>query len=252
MQTNDRFSRIISDSQYKPEYIGLKWPQEQRLPDPHVEIEYHEFLLRLVAADYGMIGMSFSQLYLDWGKGPLMANPRFYYKSVGDHLLMGIPLEFPVDVFIRQYASFVPAGVCVSASEANVHPRIAWMKGEYKISADTIYVQKKYTGAGGWDGLDNHWNVHYYFFPHYALAAAERYQSRRYESDLMGKGNYFPAQWGDGVFKVRFFRLGCSHPNSREVYGKEARDLGFNPFDNFDHCYWCPDCGYKRMVNSSG
>jgi hypothetical protein len=53
--------------------------------------------------------------------------------------------------------------------------------------------------------------------------------------------------------RLRFFRVGCSHGNLKEVGHKFAQEeLGIRTWGMFCHAYHCPDCGYHRAVDSSG
>jgi hypothetical protein len=87
-------------------------------------------------------------------------------------------------------------------------------------------------GSDGW--LRGMYRWHYYFFHRYALAVAERFGKQPDDSRV-----WLPHQ-GHG-YDVRFYRLGCLHPNlkSEWVAMHDRRDI-------------CPDCGFSAAYDTSG
>ena len=110
------------------------------------------------------------------------------------------------------------------------------------------------------DGTRVH-DVHYYFYPHYAVAIV---------SDYMHYGKYKESQWpeskGDFLpdyfkdeeltehtygYARRYFRIGCEH-NWKELSQKEARAEGVSHYGNCWHVNKCGDCGMVWSYDSSG
>ena len=88
------------------------------------------------------------------------------------------------------------------------------------------------------------WMTHYFIFNDYVLAALEKYHTYH----RLNKEPYRPAteeylvhKDDYGFYVMRYYRIGCSHPNLQHK----------NPV-MFTHIYDCPDCGYHTEHDSSG
>jgi hypothetical protein len=97
---------------------------------------------------------------------------------------------------------------------------------------------------GGWAPLpdqsqdrENWYEWQYFFFHRQALAIAKRQtQTPTGNVCFLAPVNYQPG------YELRFYRLGCLHPNMKRLQGRHMHD---NPIE-------CPDCGFKATYDSSG
>jgi len=77
---------------------------------------------------------------------------------------------------------------------------------------------------------------HYYFFHRYALAVAERYTCQS-----KALGDFLSDGYKDSGYDVKFYRLGCQHPNLKSEWPRmHERQDG------------CLDCGFTAMYDTSG
>ena len=114
------------------------------------------------------------------------------------------------------------------------------------------------------------YNVQYFWFPHYGLAAATKFTMAT--EAVFGNDHVFTGKFRNKRFPpenlvipcdvsgnvvtpenlstnsqgyvhlMRFFKIGCEHKNLFEVGGTAM----------FDHLYRCPDCGLEYRTDSSG
>lgn len=68
-----------------------------------------------------------------------------------------------------------------------------------------------------------------------------RYGTNPQPSFNTGKGEFLHEPSGEYGYAMRYFKMGCSHPNMKE-----------NSTAMFYHIYTCPDCGLSYGVDSSG
>lgn len=80
------------------------------------------------------------------------------------------------------------------------------------------------------------WNC--YFFHRYALAVAHRYMNTTRSTAI---GDFLASDKSGNGYDVKFYRLGCQHPNMK-------RDSP-RMHDQHEHC---PDCGFDATYDSSG
>lgn len=82
------------------------------------------------------------------------------------------------------------------------------------------------------------WSLHHYFYPENALTVATRYAHH----DPTLQGLWLPDRNSkSNGYYLRFFRLGCTHPNrtSEWVQMHDRRDK-------------CPDCDFTAQYDTSG
>jgi len=111
--------------------------------------------------------------------------------------------------------------------------------------AGTNFRQVHLPGEGGIK------SVHFFLFPAHCIAAADifEYNWSRNRSDQGLK----VSRWKESYYRLRFFRIGCSHGNMKEVSHEFAqKELGIRTWGMHCHVSYCPDCGYHRAVDSSG
>jgi len=111
-------------------------------------------------------------------------------------------------------------------------------------------------------GVFGGYQIHYYFYPHYALAIADRYMIyREYDSPKFpaGKGDFLPKKLNK-VDKLtentygyarRYFRIGCEH-KWKELGQKECREKGIAHWGICWHVEECQKCGMRWSYDSSG
>lgn len=112
------------------------------------------------------------------------------------------------------------------------------------------------------DGTQVH-DIHYYFYPHCALAITSnymRYGEYKESQSAKSKGDFIPAYViKDGVlteehsyvYARRYFRIGCEH-NWKELSMAESKTEGVLHFGNCWHVNKCSDCGMVWSYDSSG
>lgn len=126
------------------------------------------------------------------------------------------------------------------------------------MGAAEMYDTKQCPLPGGFKG---HWNVTLHVWRDKVIAVCkwyERYDAENRGSVTIGRGVWVPSlPYRDGTqssygYFMRFFRIGCDHPNMRELSQEETRKRGRDHRGMFDHYFECPDCGYTRRTDSSG
>jgi hypothetical protein len=98
------------------------------------------------------------------------------------------------------------------------------------------------------------WTMHYYFYPDYAVAVGERYESaekwdanqKKYVPKKLADADTFlgaivPREDRRHANILRFWRIGCQHKNMKHSSPRM-----------FDQVWDCPDCGYHVCHDSSG
>lgn len=244
---------------------------EQRLPEPFVELSLDEWLFMKAHSDSGIpSAMSFEQLFLDYGLGRLMTNPTISWTPMGmiyyvpEPGAVVAPLIFPrrspLPEEIMEITSIVEGETryqyTVVAKDNDGLLR--------EFTRDQLVIRSVFNGKGGWDGLSNMWSVVFEWYSDRGIATCHRYC--RYEewlqnldwcqeseieppepwraSFIPGKGNFVPQYKGrldEYGFAYRWFRLGCQHKNVKH----------WSP-QMFSQMYCCLDCGYTWGHDSSG
>ena len=105
------------------------------------------------------------------------------------------------------------------------------------VNFNQVYLPAVFDDHEGDVNRQGMWSVKYSFYPSYAVAVASRYQrgpaGQAFVSDKPDGGNYGHA--------LRFFRIGCQHPNLQSGW-VAMHDLHAN----------CPDCEYSGSFDTSG
>lgn len=89
------------------------------------------------------------------------------------------------------------------------------------------------------DGVDKRmWQLHHYFYPENAVTVATRYASPEPDNVALWLADNGSTHNG---YYLRFFRLGCTHPNRKSEWVRmhDRRDS-------------CPDCGFTAAYDTSG
>ena len=254
----------------KPTDLGIQWYKEQRLPEPHREITFDQFLPRFFGHGYTLEGVAYDQLFLDWGKGPLAKNPETRWTKLSN--IFYDPQPGAV-VNVRKHMS----GILVGVRKAGYATTLAEVMGETghiaEYPAYEVEIKSIYSGYGGWIGLQNHWSVQYYWYFDIGFAVAERYMYKRdldkvveHESFVRGLGKFFlEDEHSDSGRFLRFFEIGCKHEMLE--YSKQYCDKldrinaqlktpkSKDPIRHmgmFDHYTVCKKCGHIHRYDSSG
>ena len=245
----------------KPTDLGIQWYKEQRLPEPHREITFDQFLPRFFGHGYTLEGVAYDQLFLDWGKGPLAENPE-----VGWITLSRIFYEpkLGIEVKIRKHMSGVLAGI-KRVGHMITHAEVMGETGHIvQYPASDVEIRTVHHGYGGWRGLQNHWSVQYYWYFDKGFAVADRYMrqndlEKEPEYFIKGLGRFFPQDDNAGYGRFfRFFEIGCKHEMleySKEYCDKLDRIKSKRPIRHmgmFDHYTVCKKCGHIQRYDSSG
>jgi len=230
-------------------YLGIKWFSEQRLPEPFREItqQEHDWLLLRESA---ICGTFYEQCFLDWGHGPLMKNPvvSWWPAKLSYYDLVGHECQ----IINHGEKHF---GIVKQADGDTIHVETDLM--HFIGSKEDVMMKCVFTGSGGWRG--NQWATRMNWYTRYGLAVAniycdhkqyltnvECYEEQDYDhpSFITGMGTYlheFRESMNGYGFALRFFKIGCEHPNMQQS----------NP-RMFEHSYDCPDCGWSEVTDSSG
>lgn len=113
------------------------------------------------------------------------------------------------------------------------------------------FLKLFFCGAWGLDGLNyggyaplpgetreqSYYQWHYYFFHREALAVATRYG---WGTDQV-RGEFLPDKQGTNGHDVKFYLLGCQHPNMKVAWPRMH-----------DRQDTCPDCNFTANYDSSG
>lgn len=229
----------------QPTDFGLRWFDQQRLPEPFTEIDVNGYLNLMHCGSYGPTGYNYQQTFLDWGEGPLYLNPEVNFRTLSE-VLYEPELPQAVYNYDKEFVGYVQElrkeGWAIYRNAVVKMPN-----GDLSVlPANTLYVRHLWRGHGGWKTFQNFWEVSFYFFFTYGVAVARNYGT--HEDIITGKGIQLERKWARN--NLRFFRVGCEH-EYHELGHVEARKMGFSPLDRFDHCYVCDKCGHSYMVNSS-
>jgi hypothetical protein len=134
---------------------------------------------------------------------------------------------------------------------------IKWDNGPNQPASPLIEIDRDeflrlyFCGAWGLDGLnfggsaplpdkpkdrENWYRWQYFFFHRYALAIATKYGDKPEDSQC-----YLPPKKYESGYDLKFYRLGCLHPNLKSdwVALHNRRDV-------------CPDCGFTAQYDTSG
>jgi hypothetical protein len=84
------------------------------------------------------------------------------------------------------------------------------------------------------------WQVRYFMFHSACYAVVWAYRSGKGEPKLI-PGEYSVECGDSGYYLARYYRIGCTHPDSYEV-----------TYRMFDHERKCDDCGWSFRYDSSG
>jgi hypothetical protein len=249
----------------KPEEFGLTWYDDQRLPEPFKEVTLFEATKLLHCGTYGLEGINFNQLFLDWGDGPRADNPE-RWETYMDRVYYEPKINSPV--IIKGMEGRLVA--CRRRREGDKNNWSIYREIDAEVNGEVVtdwaervkIVQMNY-GYGGWEPFQNFWSVHYYFSHLYGVAVAERYCSwgtykecgvLENRTPFMGEfitgiGHFIPAnskvqEFGDRDygFAIRFFKLGCEH-QWRELSKEEANSKGHSHYGMFCHINECEKCG---------
>jgi len=102
-------------------------------------------------------------------------------------------------------------------------------------------------------------DVQFYHFHRHTLAVSVRSITSTSDA-LRNYPGYMKIRreegWRRGTYRynlLKFYYVGCEHKGMIEVSHDFAKkELGLSPWGMFCHVWWCPDCGYHYMVDSSG
>ena len=121
------------------------------------------------------------------------------------------------------------------------------------MGAARFYASKQCPLPGGFQG---HWNVTLHVWRDKVIAVCKWYDRiEKFDKAGMeiGKGVWVQKRQGGGYgYFMRFFRIGCQHPNLKELSQEETKAKGMSHYGMHDHYDECPDCGFAMRTDSSG